>query len=85
MGLWSTKSIALLQTEAATGTEVTLKRAPGALNLTMLGIGAIIGAGIFRAHRHRRGATASLAIVLSFVLAGLGRLFAGLATPSSRR
>jgi len=48
MGLWSKKSIALLQSEAAAeGSEVTLKRALGALNLTMLGIGAIIGAGIF--------------------------------------
>ena len=48
MGLWSKKSIAVLQAEAAAeGTELTLKRALGALNLTMLGIGAIIGAGIF--------------------------------------
>ena len=48
MGLWSKKSITLLQAEAAAeGQEVTLKRALGALNLTMLGIGAIIGAGIF--------------------------------------
>src|SRR5438067_9488281 len=44
MGLWSTKSITLLQSEAAAeGEAVTLKRALGALNLTMLGIGAIIG------------------------------------------
>src|SRR5438067_1876962 len=48
MGLWSKKSISLLQAEAAAeGSEVTLRRALGALNLTMLGIGAIIGAGIF--------------------------------------
>ena len=48
MGLWSKKSISALQAEAAAeGTEVTLKRALGAMNLTMLGIGAIIGAGIF--------------------------------------
>ena len=48
MGLGSKKSIAVLQAEAAAeGQEVTLKRALGALNLTMLGIGAIIGAGIF--------------------------------------
>ena len=36
MGLWSRKSIAQLQSEAAAeGTEVTLRRALGALNLTM--------------------------------------------------
>ena len=37
MGVWSKKSIAILQAEAAAeGTEVTLKRALGALNLTPL-------------------------------------------------
>ncbi len=79
MGLWSTKSIALLQTEAAAeGTEVSLKRALGALNLTMLGIGAIIGAGIFVLTGTAAAQYAGPAIVLSFVLAGLGCLFAGL-------
>jgi APA family basic amino acid/polyamine antiporter len=46
MGLWSKKSIASLQIEAG-AEEGGLKRTLGALNLTMLGIGAIIGAGIF--------------------------------------
>src|SRR6188472_1278160 len=79
MGLWSTKSIALLQSEAAAeGTEVSLKRALGALNLTMLGIGAIIGAGIFVLTGTAAAEHAGPAIVLSFVLAGLGCLFAGL-------
>src|SRR4051812_14594306 len=79
MGLWSTKSIAILQQEAATeGTEVTLKRALGALNLTMLGIGAIIGAGIFVLTGTAAAQYAGPAIVLSFVLAGTGCLFAGL-------
>ncbi len=79
MGLWSTKSIALLQSEAAAeGTEVSLKRALGALNLTMLGIGAIIGAGIFVLTGTAAAQYAGPAIVLSFVLAGLGCLFAGL-------
>jgi APA family basic amino acid/polyamine antiporter len=79
MGLWSTKSISLLQTEAAAeGQEVTLKRALGALNLTMLGIGAIIGAGIFVLTGTAAAQTAGPAIVLSFVVAGLGCLFAGL-------
>src|SRR3954468_293089 len=79
MGLWSTKSITLLQTEAATeGGEVTLKRALGALNLTMLGIGAIIGAGIFVLTGTAAAQFAGPAIVLSFILAGFGCLFAGL-------
>ena len=79
MGLWSKKSIAMLQAEAAAeGQEVTLKRALGALNLTMLGIGAIIGAGIFVLTGTAAAQYAGPAIVLSFVLAGLGCLFAGL-------
>ncbi|HVX38814.1 MAG TPA: amino acid permease [Gemmatimonadaceae bacterium] len=79
MGLWSKKSISLLQAEAASeGQEVTLKRALGALNLTMLGIGAIIGAGIFVLTGTAAAQTAGPAIVLSFILAGVGCLFAGL-------
>src|SRR2546423_3291818 len=46
--LFRSKSIAVLQQEAAgEGEAHTLRRALGALNLTTLGIGAIIGAGIF--------------------------------------
>jgi APA family basic amino acid/polyamine antiporter len=79
MGLWCKKSISMLQAEAAAeGQEVTLKRALGALNLTMLGIGAIIGAGIFVLTGTAAAQYAGPAIVLSFVLAGLGCLFAGL-------
>jgi APA family basic amino acid/polyamine antiporter len=79
MGLWSKKSIARLQAEAAAeGQEVTLRRALGALNLTMLGIGAIIGAGIFVLTGTAAAQYAGPAIVLSFILAGLGCLFAGL-------
>src|SRR5215475_4007010 len=79
MGLWSKKSISVLQAEAAAeGQEVSLKRALGALNLTMLGIGAIIGAGIFVLTGTAAAQYAGPGIVLSFVLAGLGCLFAGL-------
>jgi basic amino acid/polyamine antiporter, APA family len=79
MGLWSKKSISHLQAEAsAEGGEVTLRRALGALNLTMLGVGAIIGAGIFVLTGTAAAQYAGPAIVLSFVLAGLGCLFAGL-------
>jgi basic amino acid/polyamine antiporter, APA family len=79
MGLWSTKSMAVLQAEAgATEGEHTLKRTLGAMNLTMLGIGAIIGAGIFVLTGTAAAQYAGPAVVISFVLAGLGCLFAGL-------
>src|SRR6187551_4045871 len=79
MGIWSKKSVAVLQAEAAgeDGTH-TLKRALGALNLTTLGIGAIIGAGIFVLTGTAAAQYAGPAIVYSFILAGLGCLFAGL-------
>src|SRR5687767_4698840 len=80
MGLWTKKSIAVLQQEAAAADTDghQLKRALGALNLTSLGIGAIIGAGIFVLTGSAAAQYAGPAVVLSFVLAGLGCLFAGL-------
>ena len=79
MGLWSKKSLDLLMREAeGTGEAVTLKRSLGAVNLTLLGIGAIIGAGIFVLTGTAAAQYAGPAIVLSFILAGLGCLFAGL-------
>ena len=78
MGLWSTKNISLLQQEAAAEGQHTLRRALGALNLTTLGIGAIIGAGIFVLTGTAAAQYAGPAVVLSFVLAGFGCLFAGL-------
>src|SRR5688500_319576 len=79
MGIWSKKSIAVLQSEAGgVEGEHTLKRALGALNLTTLGIGAIIGAGIFVLTGTAAAQYAGPAIVYSFILAGLGCLFAGL-------
>jgi APA family basic amino acid/polyamine antiporter len=79
MGGWSKKNLDALMPEADGGTgEPTLKRTLGALNLTLLGIGAIIGAGIFVLTGTAAAQYAGPAIVLSFVLAGLGCLFAGL-------
>jgi APA family basic amino acid/polyamine antiporter len=79
MGLWSKKSIALLQAEATGEShEATLRRALSATNLTLLGIGAIIGAGIFVLTGTAAANYAGPAIVLSFILAGTGCLFAGL-------
>jgi APA family basic amino acid/polyamine antiporter len=75
MGLWSTKNIADLQREADSE---GLKRSLNALNLTLLGIGAIIGAGIFVLTGTAAAEHAGPAIVISFILAGVGCLFAGL-------
>src|SRR5690242_17868979 len=78
MGLWSTKSVEFLQGEASIEGEHSLKRSLGALNLTLLGIGAIIGAGIFVLTGTAAAQYAGPAISLSFVIAGLGCVFAGL-------
>lgn len=56
----------------------TLKRVLTATNLTTLGIGAIIGAGIFVLTGTAAAQFAGPAIVYSFILAGTGCLFAGL-------
>ena len=58
--------------------EVTLKRVLTAKHLVMLGIGAIIGAGIFVLTGHAAAEYAGPAVVLSFVFAGLACAFAGL-------
>jgi basic amino acid/polyamine antiporter, APA family len=79
MALGTRKSIAVLQAEAAGESEAhTLRRALGALNLTTLGIGAIIGAGIFVLTGTAAAQYAGPAIVISFIVSGLGCLFAGL-------
>jgi APA family basic amino acid/polyamine antiporter len=70
------KRIADLQAEAAA--DHSLKRALGALNLTMLGIGAIIGTGIFVLTGTVAAQNAGPAVVLSFVLAGVASVFAAL-------
>jgi APA family basic amino acid/polyamine antiporter len=76
--LWVRKSIAALKAEAAESHEHTLKRTLTATNLTALGIGAIIGAGIFVLTGNAAAAHAGPAIPLSFVLAGITCAFAGL-------
>src|SRR5450755_3580036 len=55
-----------------------LKRALGPLHLIALGIGAIIGAGIFVLTGHAAAGYAGPGVVISFAIAGLGCLFAGL-------
>ncbi len=76
--LWKIKPLALLHQEAQEEGEHTLKRSLGALNLIMLGIGAIIGAGIFVLTGQAAARHAGPAVALSFVLAGITCAFAGL-------
>jgi basic amino acid/polyamine antiporter, APA family len=78
MSLFATKSITELQTEAGEVGEHSLKRALSATNLTMLGIGAIIGAGIFVLTGTAAAQYSGPGVVISFILAGMGCLFAGL-------
>jgi len=76
--LLATKPLNVLVGEAQEVGEHTLRRALGPLNLISLGIGAIIGAGIFVLTGAAAAQYAGPAIVLSFVLAGVGCVFAGL-------
>lgn len=78
MSLFVRKPMAALMNEAdETGTH-TLKKTLGAGGLIALGIGAIIGAGLFSITGMAAANHAGPAITLSFVVAGLGCLFAGL-------
>ncbi len=76
MNIFRRKSAAALQAEAQS--DQSLKRALGPLNLTALGIGAIIGAGIFVLTGHAAAQYAGPGIVYSFILSGLACMFAGL-------
>src|SRR5471030_1882100 len=76
MNLFRRKSVTDLQAEALT--DHSLKRALGSLNLTALGVGAIIGTGIFVLTGTVAAQNAGPAVVLSFVLAGLASIFAAL-------
>jgi APA family basic amino acid/polyamine antiporter len=76
MDLFRRKSVTALQAEAAG--DHRLKRALGPLNLTALGIGAIIGTGIFVLTGTVAAQNAGPAVVLSFALAGVASIFAAL-------
>src|SRR6201998_1950890 len=76
--LLATKPLDLLMAEASDTSEHSLKRALGPVNLVTLGIGAIIGAGIFVLTGQAAAQYAGPAIMLSYVFAGLGCAFAGL-------
>ena len=63
--MWVRKSISALKAEAAASDEHGFKRSLSALNLTMLGIGAVIGAGFFVLTGHAAAENAGPAIALS--------------------
>src|SRR5215472_14582 len=76
--LLATKPIDTILAEANEGGEHSLKRALGPINLITIGIGGIIGAGIFVLTGTAAAQFAGPAIVISYIIAGIGCIFAGL-------
>ncbi len=81
--IWARKSTAGLLNEAAQSDDADgptrpLRRTLSALNLVALGIGGIIGAGIFVLTGHAAAAYAGPAVTLSFLLGAVACAFAGL-------
>src|SRR6476646_8539357 len=77
-GLFARKPIDRLLAEGQEVGEHSLKRSLGPVNLVMLGIGAIIGAGLFVRTAAAIADRAGPSVVLAFVVAGIGCAFAGL-------
>jgi APA family basic amino acid/polyamine antiporter len=78
MSLWATKSITALRAQADEVGAHSLKRSLGPLNLTTLGIGAIIGAGIFVLTGQAAALHSGPAVPISMILVGIACAFAGL-------
>src|SRR2546423_3114444 len=76
--LTATKSIDSLMQEAQETSEHSLKRTLGPVNLIMLGIGAIIGAGLFVRTAAAIADRSGPSVTLAFIVAGFGCAFAGL-------
>lgn len=77
MSLFRRKSLAGLMAMAGDSNS-SLKRTLGAGNLVALGIGAIIGAGLFVRTAAASGGHAGPAVTISFIIAAVGCAFAGL-------
>ena len=77
-GLFATKPLKAILSEAEETGEHTLRRALGPANLIALGIGSIIGTGIFVLTGTAAAHHAGPAILLSFILAAVACVFAGL-------
>jgi APA family basic amino acid/polyamine antiporter len=75
MSIFTKKSVAELRLEAEKG---TLRRSLGRLNLTALGVGSIIGTGIFVLTGTAASQNAGPALVISMIIAGVACALAGL-------
>src|SRR5438046_10396909 len=75
MGFFTKKSLDALRAEAGRG---LLKRSLGPLNLTALGIGSIIGTGIFVLTGTAASQNSGPALVLSMIISAVGCAFSGL-------
>ena len=78
MGLFIKKPFAALEVEANESGSKTLKRVLGPWGLIALGVGAIIGAGLFSITGTVAAEYTGPAITLSFIIAAVGCCFAGL-------
>ena len=76
--LFATKSLDKLMAEAREVGEHTLKRSLGPVSLIALGIGGIIGAGLFVRTAAAIAERAGASVVIAFIIAGIGCAFAGL-------
>ena len=77
MSLFIRKPLEQLMAQAG-DSEKGLKRTLGVWNLIALGIGAIIGAGLFVRTAAAAGEAAGPAVVISYIIGGIGCAFAGL-------
>ena len=78
MSLFATKSITTLRAEADAASDHSLKRSLGPFNLVALGIGAVIGAGIFVLTGQAAALHAGPAVPISMALVGVACTFAAL-------
>jgi len=76
--LFRTKSVDRLRADVEASGEGTLKRTLGPWSLVALGIGAIIGAGLFVRTAAAIADRAGPSVTLAFIVAGIGCAFAGL-------
>lgn len=77
MGFWTRKTIAELEAQSLEGHH-QLKRTLGSFDLVMLGVGCIIGAGLFSITGIAAAEHAGPAIVIAFIIASIGCALAGL-------